>query len=642
EGIRFTILAPHQAGAVRPPGGEWKQVDEGSLDTGRAYRVPLPSGRDIVVFFYDGAASRAVAFEHLLTDGASFAGRLLAPLAASGSDAPLSHIATDGETYGHHHRHGEMALAFALDAIDDGDDAELVNYGLYLHRHPPEWEVRIVEDTSWSCAHGVGRWREDCGCAIDPGRGWSQAWRGPLRDALDLLRDGFEAPYEEEARAYFDDPWEARDRYIEVLVDRSDDSLDRFLGGLARGPVLGEDRTRALRLLELQRHLVLMYTSCGWFFDDIGGIETVQVLRYAGRVLHVARELFENGWVDDLEERFLERLEDAKSNDLARGNGRDIYRRAVGPARVDLRKAAAHYAVSSIFEEHGDEERIYCYDYRREDLREREVGRAKLSVGRVVVTSRITRHSEHLTFAVLQRGNHDLAGGVRPYADRRRWEALVETLETPFLRNDLTAVIRVLDREFQASLYSLRSLFRDAQLRIVDSLLESSVEEAETTLASLYEERSPLLRFLADLGVPAPAPFAVAAEHVLNHRLARLLTLDPPDLPAVRALIETARASAVPLAEEEAAFAAQDTLERMVAVLHGIDEEVRTMVEVRELVELLQGAGITLDLWRVQNAFWQLLQEVGPLPAEPGRDRARWREELEALAETLRMAVQVE
>jgi alpha-amylase/alpha-mannosidase (GH57 family) len=653
EGIRFTILAPRQAAAVRPPDGDWAHVDAPSLETGRAYTVPLPSGAEIAVFFYDGATSRAIAFERLLNDGALLTHRLLEPLDRSTSEAPLSHVATDGETYGHHHRHGEMALAFALRAVEERPDVELVNYGLYLERHPPTWEARIADDTSWSCAHGVERWRSDCGCAIDPGSG-SQAWRAPLRDALDGLRDALEAPYGSAARDYFDDPWEARDRYVDVLVDRSGESIDAFLAATARRPLEGGDRVRALRLLELQRHLLLMYTSCGWFFDDVGGIETIQILLYAGRVAHLAGELFGAETEDRIEADLLARLEEASSRDPRWRDAAEIYRRSVAHARVDLRKAAAHYAVSSVFEELEEHEEIYCYTYRREDLRVHRAGRASLTLGRVHVTSHITHNSERLTFAVLRLGSQDVAGGVRAFLDEDTYESLLAILEAPFRRTDHTTVIRVLDREFQASLYSLRSLFHDAQLRIVDTLLESSVEAAETTLGELYEERGPLLRLLADLGVPAPRPFALAAEYVLNLRLARILAQERPRLSAIRAVLEAFLSAAVVVDTERAAFQAEGTLERLVMSAEGSAEDAATLALVRDVVAELDGAGIQLDLTRVQNAFWRHLQVAGPLPPSGDGDpvespegpdaaapptAAEWRRELEALAATLRVAL---
>jgi alpha-amylase/alpha-mannosidase (GH57 family) len=351
HGVRFTILEPHQARRVRPlpPAGReawapaaapapsaaehlsgWRSVGGGGIDTSRPYAVSLPSGRRLAVFFYDGPVARAVAFEGLLSSGDRFAGRLLAcGPPEDGTADPLIHVATDGETYGHHHRHGEMALGYALHQIESNGWATLTNYGEYLASHPPAEEVEIVENTSWSCIHGVDRWREDCGCRIGGPPGWNQAWRAPLRQALDELRDELGPLYEQAAGEIFDSPWQARDDSIALVLDPTPSSVDAFFARHARGAVpTGERRARALRLLETQRHAMLMYTSCGWFFDDLAGLEAVQVMRYAGRAAQLADELFGG----ECERGLLRRLAWARSNDPAAGNGRDLYEARVRPA----------------------------------------------------------------------------------------------------------------------------------------------------------------------------------------------------------------------------------------------------------------------------------------------------------------------
>src|SRR3954464_4505156 len=223
-GIQFTVLAPRQAARVRPlGGGEWQEVAASGIDPSRAYRAKLPNGKNIVLFFYDGPISQAVAFEGLLSNGYRFADRLLGGLSDERTWPQLMHIATDGETYGHHHKYGEMALSFALDHIEKSGPAKLTNYAQFLEQHPPECEVEIVANSSWSCAHGVERWRADCGCNSGMKPAWKQEWRGPLRQALDWLRDELAAPYEKDARALLRDPWAARDEYASVVLDRSDD-----------------------------------------------------------------------------------------------------------------------------------------------------------------------------------------------------------------------------------------------------------------------------------------------------------------------------------------------------------------------------------------------------------------------------------
>ena len=329
-GLVFTVLSPHQAARVRPVGaGGWIDVSNGSVDTRRGYRIALPSGKSLALYFYDGAIARAVAFQHLLFNGESLATRLLG-LLTDGEGPQLAHIATDGETYGHHHTFGEMALAYALKTIDRSPSAALTVYGEFLKRHPPEWEVEIIEGSSWSCAHGVERWRSDCGCQTGGKAGWNQRWRGPLRESLNWLRDSVASLYEYETRRYLCDPWGARDDYIELLLNPSKAARRRFFSRWAPGRRLKEeDKERVLKLLEAQRHSLMMFTSCGWFFHDISGIETIQVLSYAARLLELVRDLFGM----DLQEGFLEILSRAQSNIPEEGSGRAVFVERVLAAR---------------------------------------------------------------------------------------------------------------------------------------------------------------------------------------------------------------------------------------------------------------------------------------------------------------------
>jgi alpha-amylase/alpha-mannosidase (GH57 family) len=323
EGISFTVLSPYQAASAQREDGTWDELEGSMIDTRVPYTVDLPEGRSISVFFYDGSLSQEIAFNGLLNDGRDLARRLIEAGGAPGDRPALVHVATDGESYGHHHRHGEMALAVALDLIDADSEAHLVNYGEFLSLHPPSRKARVVEASSWSCAHGVERWRGDCGCSTGQHPDWNQQWRGPLRQALDWLRDLLIEPFEVIGSRLFHDPWAARNAYIAVILGGSE---EEFMTTHARPGLTAEEQATALGLLEIQHRSMLMYTSCGWFFDDISGLETVFVLRHAGRVAEMAREVLGL----DLEPGFLNRLESAPSN-VDGMNGRDVYQREVTP-----------------------------------------------------------------------------------------------------------------------------------------------------------------------------------------------------------------------------------------------------------------------------------------------------------------------
>ena len=318
-GIRFTVLAPHQAGRL---------LDHGELDINQPYSVRLGAGRSINVFFYNGALSQSLAFENILQDGKCFAEKLMQ---TDNTDGPqLLSVATDGETYGHHYKFGDMALAFALKYIDDQVDARLTNFAEYLEKFPPQEEIEIIEKTSWSCAHGVGRWSSNCGCETGGRPEWNQGWRGPLRKALDWFQCRADSIFVEVGKGLFKDPWEARNRYIDIRINRYD--RDTFLSEQCQNSLDESKKVVVLKLLELQSNAMLMYTSCGWFFNDISGIETEQILLYAGKAIQLAEEI--SGEV--LEPHFLELLELAESNVLEKGNGSQIYKNVIEKARMDF------------------------------------------------------------------------------------------------------------------------------------------------------------------------------------------------------------------------------------------------------------------------------------------------------------------
>jgi len=366
QGLKYTILAPRQAKAIRKIGDhDWHGVNEG-FDTRRPYLVNLPSGKSIALFFYDGQIAQDVAFKGLLNDGNRFADHIHNSF--DQNDEPqLVHIATDGESYGHHHRHGEMALASCLHKIDTDDVAQLTNYGEYLEKFPPTYEVQIHDNSSWSCVHGVERWRSDCGCSS--GRpGWNQKWRGPLRQGLDWLRDYLETLFEREAKVYLKDPWAARDEYIDILINRNDTTIKTFLEKHAVKTLDDAELTITIRLLELQKFAMYMYTSCGWFFDEISGIETNQILQYALRAMQYVRYFTD----EDVMKTFNGFLENAPSNVF--DNGGVSYNKNVVPSAVNLERVAMHFAVTSVFENHGNDAEIFRFRAIMDDYQLKEAG----------------------------------------------------------------------------------------------------------------------------------------------------------------------------------------------------------------------------------------------------------------------------
>ncbi len=635
QGVRFTILAPSQAREVRPFDGAWRSVEGDGIDPTMAYRQHLPSGRTIDLFFYDGPIARAVAFEHLLDRGESLAERLASGFDDGRNRPQLVHIATDGESYGHHHRQGEMALAYALDHIERRGLATLTNYGEYLERHSPTHEVAIVERTAWSCAHGVGRWQRDCGCNSGGYSRWNQAWRAPLREALDWLRDALIPRYEEAAARLVVDPWAARDDYIGVILDRTSQSAEDFLARHVRRPLTGAERIELWQLLEMQRHAVLMYTSCGWFFDELSGIETVQVLQYAGRAVQMAQERFG----DDLERAFRERLARAKSNLPEHGDGARIYDKWVKPANVGLERVAAHYAISALFEPYPEESTIYAYHVARTAEERRTVGLARLLLGCASFTSRITGESRAIAYGVLHFGDHTVNCGVHPAADSALLEAPAHEVLVAFERADLPEAIRQMDRYFGRSAYTLRSLFRDEQRAILDTILDATTATNELAYRQVYQQQLPLLRFLTDLGVPPPRALQNAAEFIANLDLRRALAATPLDPGLIGELIDQAGAAGVTLDATGLAYVAATAVAGLSAAWREAPAERERLGALVTAAKLARALPFEVDLWPAQNDYMGVMGRVFPAQRDRllagDRDALAWATESRTLGEAL-------
>jgi alpha-amylase/alpha-mannosidase (GH57 family) len=609
EGIRFTILAPNQAASVRKIGArKWEDVSGSRIDPTRAYKVRLPSRRTMTLFFYDGPISRAIAFEDLLKRGEDFAARLLGGFTEEREWGQLVHIATDGETYGHHHQFGDMALSYALHYIETNNLARLTNYGEYLDLHPPTQEVQIVEDSSWSCAHGIERWRSDCGCSS--GReGWNQAWRAPLREALDWLRDQVAPLWEQKGQEWLKNPWTARNAYIDVILKRKDpDALDRFLERHGRVRVKGDHRVELIRLMELQRHAMLMYTSCGWFFDDLSGIETVQIIQYAGRVLQLARDVLG----EDLEPGFLERLEKGKSNLPEQGDGRKIFRTCVRPAQVDLNKVAAHYAMTSLFATYEKVSLIYSYRAEQEDYRIAESGKARLVVGRALFDSMVTGRSAQVSFGVVHLGDHNISCGVRDFLGLQEYEAAARDIHEAFASADFAETIRRVDHHFGPVTYSLKSLFRDEQRKILETVLAGTLEDAEESFRKLYEAHAPLMRFLKESCVPLPRSLFVTAEFVFNLMLRQDLDEGEFDQDRIVPLLDEARDEGIPLDHATLEYAFRRSLEKSARRFYTVPEETACLLKLKEGAALLEKLPFEVNLWTVQNLFYDLLENFFP------------------------------
>jgi hypothetical protein len=602
EGIAFTILAPRQVKRVRPVGSvAWTDVREDSINTSMPYLVRVPSGGSIAVFFYNGPISRAVAFERLLSDGETFALRLGRAFDENSTAPQLSHIATDGETYGHHHRFGDMALAYALRYIESNNLAIVTIYGEYLEHHPPEWEAEILECTSWSCAHGVERWRSNCGCRLGAEQGWSQAWRRNLREAMDWLRDELAGVFEREASSLLKDPWRARDDYITVILDRSDKAADAFISRHAAKALDAEAESRLLSLMEMQRHAMLMYTSCGWFFDDPSGIETIQIVQYAARAIELARHVSGR----DLEEDFLSRLEKVRSNKPGTPDGRAIFAENIRPAVLSLERVAAHHAMSTVLRPREGDEKVYCYTVRTEDRRFMRAGRSVLMTGRMTVRSNLTWHKDIFSFAVLHLGDHNMlccTKGGMPQGES------FGDVAGAFLRGNIPESVRLMERECAGHLHSIESLLKDGQNEVLDMILAPSLKEAEDVYRRLYEEHAPLMRYLKEAGMSPPKMLYLAAEAVLNRDIANAFAELDASEQTVKDLMEEVRTQGIILDEEALDYQVRKGLVKVgrKVLKNPLDRD--AMQRLVKGVLLLEHLPFRINLWDVQNVVYKIIQ----------------------------------
>jgi alpha-amylase/alpha-mannosidase (GH57 family) len=637
HGIKFTVLAPHQAKRIRlmKDGESWKDTPNASVDTTHPYLVRFDSGLSIAVFFYDGPTSRAIAFEGLLNSGESLSGRLKSGFEYN-SQPQLVHVATDGESYGHHHKYGEMALAYALRLLEEDKTVNLTNYGCFLEQFPPEYEAEIVENTSWSCIHGIERWRSDCGC--NGGKaGWNQAWRAPLRKALDQLRDALVPLTEAEGAKIFKDVWEARNGYIDAMLDHSPQAVEQFFRKHQLHALTVPERVRGLELMEMQRHAQLMYTSCGWFFDDISGIETVQVIAYAARVLQLAREAFHE-LAAPLEPAFLAQLAEARSNVPSAGNGANIYREQVNTKQLGLEQVAAHYAISSIFSSFAEETDLFCFRIWRNSYDVYTSGRGKLALGRVKIVGAVTGKQRSFSFAVLHFGDQNITAAVKAYEpdDAVAFEAFAAEAATHVQSADFPEVIRLLDRFYGHMDYSLTSLFTDEQRRIVQIILNSTLSDIENSLTNIYQDHASLLHFLSQAGLPKPPALTLAAGFAINAGLRRALECDPIDQAQLRSHLALAKADLVPLETATLSYLADQRMKRAMVDLQMSSGSLEALERALTLGRMLAELPFDLNLWQAQNIWYEIMSTSSyALTALTAEDRPRWDKSFSELANCL-------
>ena len=545
ENIKFIILAPSQAQRCRPfpteddPHSQWHEVGGNQIDPTRPYRCYLDSQKTgkksqayIDIFFYDGPISRDMGFSDVVYNSHHFAGRVGAAIRGDHRRSQLISVATDGETFGHHKKGTEKTLAYAFIGEFPRHGWTVTNYAHYLSLNPPGWEVQLKPVTAWSCAHGVDRWQDDCGCGGEGGV-WHQKWRRPLRNALNWLRDQLIDVYEKHGSVLFRDPWQARDEYIHVMSDRSHANVSHFLSRHQTHKLDAGEQVEALRLLEMQRHSLLMFTSCGWFFEEISRPEGTQILRYAARALELAGDV--SGV--QLEKGFLKRLTLAPSNVEEFKHGADIYHKLVLTAQIGFKQVAAHYAITSLFnhrkntvpgqdtdkQSHGNHQRVYCYTAHELDYHKQRIGPLTMVVGHLQLVSDITWESENLIFAVLHLGGWDFHCCIQQFTGRRNYGEIKEKLFTALQQASVAHVILVMTQVFGGEAFSLQTLFAEERHRIMRLLSQETLARLDQLYTQAYRDNYGVIMAFHRDGLEVPRELQVAAEIALGHRC--LITL---------------------------------------------------------------------------------------------------------------------
>lgn len=598
--IRFTVLSPYQASKIRSLASqsEWTDVTGGKIDPSKSYRLRLKNDRWIDLFFYDGPVSFQLAFGDALSNGEMFIQKIMGGFSPARHGAQILALATDGESYGHHRKFGEMALSYALHKIEAQGEIQLTNFGEFLELHPPEWEVQIYENTSWSCAHGVGRWKEDCGCRMDHYLGWNQRWRKPLREGLDALKEKLDVKFETETKSLLLDPWKARNDYVEVMLHRSCETVEKFLQTHAPSVVGDEEKAKVLKLLEIQRNGLLMFTSCGWFFDEISGLEPVQILNYADRAVQIAQSLRE-----DFEPLLISFLAKAKSNFKDWGTGQGVYEKAVKPGRVDFKRALAHWAISGLFESYPQQGALYAYAYRSLGVDHFLKDAASFSTGRVIVSSSITFESQEMAFALLHLGGPDFH--CVTWHNHQLGE--FETVKTSWTRQFQEGLSKEIIGEMKRNSYwTLKDLFLDEKRKVLGWVTEANLLRLEESLKDFYDQNQMVMEHLWDEGIPLPKGFHLAVEYVLARDLDRIVKMfsgEEKVLKKVQEILEKAKHWEVSL----------DLAPLQKALESGLETSFlqKDFKAIERVLTFSNESAPGVSLWKIQNLTFDFLKKEG-------------------------------
>jgi alpha-amylase/alpha-mannosidase (GH57 family) len=622
EGIKFIVLAPE----ADPQGLDypWEDVGGSQIDPTRPYRCFLAGGdrtKDYIdIFVYDGPISRGMGFEDVLSSSEQFANRVAQAVRPDREKAQLISIATDGETFGHHKRSTEKSLAYAFRNVLPQRGWTITNFAHFLSLHPPTWEVEIKPVTAWSCAHGVDRWQADCGCGGEGGV-WHQKWREPLRDALDWLRDQLAQIYTELGEMLFQDPWTARNDYVAVLQVQAQplasEVRDRFLAHHQQHLLSPAEQVDALRLLEMQRYALLMYTSCGWFFEELSRPEGVQILRYAARAIALAKEVSGT----NLEPEFIAHLALAPSNVEQFGNGAGVYQQLVLPSQVTLHQIVANYAMTSLFRAYPEESHTYNYQTFQFDCETHRMGNLHLAIGHLQLTADTTAETTQVIFAVLHMGGWDFHCVIQPFTGRPYYTALKQALFDQLQQASVPRLVLAMNQYFGDRYYGIQNLFAEDRQKLLDMLAQTTLMRLAQMYTQVYRDNYGLLTAYCQDGLEAPQELRVAAQVALSHRTTQTIhsLLSAAELSATESTYRAQLNELAAIATEAQHLGCPLSLEGMAEPMNKLlyswlwrslyQDDLVLLRDFRDLLKLARRLALQVQEDRLQELYIQFLQK---------------------------------
>ncbi len=640
NGIEFTILGQHQAAKQRKIGEtEWTDISGGKIDPRHPFLCRLPSGRTIALFFYDEAIAHDMGFGTLLESGKAFAERIASAFENDSEEAALVSLATDGEMYGHHRPHGDMALAYCLYYLETNGLAKVTNYSEFLQKHPPTHEVEIIENTSWSCTHGIERWRNDCGCNMGK-PGWRQLWRKPLREAMDWLRDRLAQEFEQEASKFLKDPWSTRNDYIEIVLDRlrTQEKIDEFLLKHSINDLKDEEKRRVIKLLEMQRNAMLMFTSCGWFFDEISGLESVQIMKYASRAIQLAREVLGK----DFEPEYVKMLEQAPSNITEFENGSRTYDSLVRPAAVDLVKVGVHLTMMTLFANGtvpANSASVFstcCFGFSNEMSETSDAGKFRLVTSQTRITSKVTLDEALVGSAAIWLGDHNVSCGVKVDMSEEAFKAMHDEVMGAFKKGLVNEAIMLLSKHFGGSTYSVKDLLKDYQRSILEFVIRASVKKATELYEVIYNDNSATMRFMNEVKAEPPRLLRYAVNVILSSEIRKALSSENMDLELLDRLVTDSKLLSAALDTDLISLEASDRISREMTKLVESPDDLKRLEEVERLATILGNLPMPLNLWKSQNLAFKIARDpYVQIKQRSDENSRKWVSAFEHLAQSL-------